>query len=101
MALNLVAYDESCSESEEEMDQSSAIVLSKSNNDNGNIREDLGDIPKPSEKELKLAELASREKANLKKSQLLANLSQRKNGKILIGIPSLADVSSIFNKVVP
>lgn len=97
MALNLVAYDESGSESDEEMDQLPAIAFSKYKNEDGSIREDLGDIPKPSEKELKLAELASREKANLKKSELLSNISQRKNGKILIGIPSLTDVSSILS----
>ncbi|EFX88083.1 hypothetical protein DAPPUDRAFT_305525 [Daphnia pulex] len=92
MALNLVAYDESGSESDEEMDQSPSIVFSKYKNEHGSTREDLDDIPKPSEKELKLAELASREKANLKKSELLSNISQRKNGKIVIGIPSLADL---------
>lgn len=95
MALNLVAYEQSDSDSDEGMDQSPAIVFSKSNIKHENIREDLADIPKPSEKELKLAELASREKANLKKSELLGNVSQRKNGKIVIGIPLLADVSLI------
>lgn len=71
------------------------FFFGKSKIEHENIREDSGDIPKPSEKELKLAELARREKANLKKSELLANISQRKNGKIVIGIPSLADVSTI------
>ncbi len=92
MALNLVAYDESGSESDEEMDQSPTASVSKPYSDIGATREDTSDIPKPSEKELKLAEIARREKANLKKTELLGNISQKKNGKIMIGIPSLADV---------
>lgn len=91
MASNLVAYDES--DSDEEMDQSAAIT--EQNILTGNIHED-NNLPKPSVKELKLAELAGREKTNLKKPELLTSISHRKNGKIMIGIPSLVDVTFIF-----
>lgn len=93
MASNLVAYDESDSESDEEMDQSP--VITKQNLLTESIRED-NEIPKPSEKELKLAELASREKTNLRKCDLLTSISHKKNGKIMIGIPSLVDVTFNF-----
>ena len=98
MALNLVAYDESGSESDEEMDESPVATASVSKPISV-VREIVGDedsdIPKPSEKELRLAEIARREKANLRKTELLGNISQKKNGKIMIGIPSLADVISV------
>lgn len=95
MASNLVAYDKSDSESDEEMDQSP--VITKQNLLTESIRED-NEIPKPSEKELKLAELASREKTNLRKCDLLTSISHKKNGKIMIGIPSLVDLEDDTEK---
>ena len=95
MALNLVNYDASGSDTEEEMDvdQTPSVIINKSHAINvGNIREDTNDIPKPSEAELKLAELARKEKERLKNSEPLVAMSKRKDGRVLIGIPSLADV---------
>lgn len=91
MALNLVSYDASGSDTDdEEMDQTPAVVVCKPQVNV--ICEDTSDIPKPSEAELKLVEIALREKANLKKTELLGNISLKKNGKVMIGIPSLAEV---------
>jgi hypothetical protein len=102
MALNLVDYG-SDSDSDEEMDDSSpsisAIIpppkktLPVAVNPYKEVNEDDADIPMPSQKELELAELAKREKANIAKLNPLSQLAQKKNGKIVIGIPSLADVS--------
>ncbi|KAI9562895.1 hypothetical protein GHT06_010351 [Daphnia sinensis] len=95
MASNLVSYDESESESDEEMDPSPAII--KQNLLTVSVRED-NELPKPSEKELKLAELASREKSNIRKCDLLTSISHKRNGKILIGIPSLIDLEDNTDK---
>ncbi|XP_057367326.1 proline-rich protein PRCC-like [Daphnia carinata] len=95
MASNLVAYDESDSESDDGMNQSTAIT--KQNLLTESLRED-NELPKPSEKELKLAELANREKTNLTKFDLLTSISHRINGKIMIGIPSLVDLDDNTDK---
>jgi len=100
MALNLVDYG-SDSDSDEEMDESSSsvsvIIPPKKTqlitNPYKEVNEDDADIPMPSQKELELAELAKREKANIAKLNPLSQLAQKKNGKVVIGIPSLADVS--------
>lgn len=102
MALNLVDYG-SDSDSDEEMDESSqsvSVIIPPPKKVQPQIPykevdEDDADIPKPSEKELKLAELARKEKANLAKLNPLSQLAQKKNGKVVIGIPSLADVSML------
>merc|ERR1712136_73438 len=56
------------------------------------------DVPKPSQKELELAELAKREKANLSKPQALSEMTKKKNGRIVIGIPSLADLEEDYKE---
>lgn len=104
MALNLVDYGASDDDSDQEMDETpgaqaavifppkSVVVVNKLVPSTSRINNEDVDIPKPSEKELKLAELARREKANLSKSDLLSHVSQKKGGKIVIGIPSLTEV---------
>merc|ERR1712071_523712 len=86
MALNLVSYD--ASDNESDMEE----MAEPSNADRFSQPSEESDIPKPSEKELKLAELAKREKANLFKSEALMHMSKKKNGRIVIGIPSMADL---------
>ena len=100
MALNLVDYG-SGSDLDEEMDESSpsiSVIIPKKTQPIANpypkeVNEDDADIPMPSQKELELAEIARREKANIAKLNPLSQLAQKKNGKVVIGIPSLADVS--------
>lgn len=94
MALNLVAY-ESSDESETEQPTPVASAISQTSKSTVQLKvaqEDNEHIPKPSQKELELAEVAKREKANLSKNGKLGSLSQKRNGKVIIGIPSLADV---------
>lgn len=101
MAFNLVSYDASGSDTEEEdMDQTSVVVLKHTINVEGILNEETGNIPKPSDTELKLAEIALKEKNNLKKIDLLGRKGHNKKGKVMIGIPSLADVSFLLHFVV-
>ncbi len=104
MALNLVDYGASDDDSDQEMDETTgaqaavifppkSVVVNKLVPSTSRINNEDVDIPKPSEKEHKLAELARREKANLSKSDLLSHVSQKKGGKIVIGIPSLTEVN--------
>lgn len=98
MALNLVAYDSSDSESSSEQedvkqDTKAIITLRTSANNIAIVNdEDVTDLPKPSEKERELAEIAKKEKANLANVDRLQKLALKKNGKVIIGIPSLAEV---------
>lgn len=87
MALNLVAYDASDNESESEEIAETIVTKSVIKNP-----DEDSEIPKPSEKEKELAELARREKANLSKT--LSQMREKRNGKVIIGIPSLTDVSN-------
>ena len=102
MALNLVAYGASDDESDDAMDEtpgSAAVVINKpivSSRQQSlalGATSEAGDIPKPSKKELELAELAKKEKANLfSRSTDLSHVTQKKGGRIVIGIPSLTEV---------
>ncbi len=104
MALNLVAYDSSDNDShgeeeEEQQDNSSQVIVlpkpSQQPETPSRQAEDVGDIPRPSEKELELAEQVRIEKENLAtlaKQEQLARLTRKKNGRVVIGIPSIAEV---------
>jgi len=94
MALNLVSYDASDDESDAE-ESFEETQPTKTSDKFCDPTEDF-DVPKPSQKELELAELAKREKANLSKPQALSEMTKKKNGRIVIGIPSLADVDHVF-----
>ena len=94
MALNLVAYDSSDNDSENEdvteTSQSKVEIVKNVATKNVTVEEDVGDVPAPSAKELELAEMVKKEKANITRVGLLS--TQKKNGRVMIGIPSLSEV---------
>lgn len=109
MALSgLVAYDSSdneCGSEEDVPKETKAIILPKKTTTKGSggvCDDEDGELPKPSEKERELAEIARKEKENLVKKSGLQKMALKKNGKILIGIPSLADVCQheVFVKII-
>lgn len=99
MALNLVSYDASDNESDvEEMDET--CEETKVAETSGKFTDPTEDsnVPKPSQKELELAELAKREKANLSKPKALSQMTMKKNGRVVIGIPSLTDLEEDYKE---
>ena len=94
MALNLVQYDASDSEGDEEESGTCAVIVAPKQN--LAVIGEISELPKPSQRELELAELAKKEKANL-----IRVAARKKDGKVLIAVPSLADVgvfrTGLFN----
>jgi len=99
MALNLVSYDASDDESEvEAMEEVYEETKVAKFNDRFTDPTEEFNIPKRSQKELELVELANKEKANLPKLQGLSQMTKKMNGKIVIGIPSLADLEEDYKE---